>query len=71
MTRFGSLLRDTARKFQRLLDQELSRARLEARDRGHLATRGDRPFVGCSPCEPSDAGAPSDLKANPEARPRR
>lgn len=70
MTQFGSLLRNQARKIQRLLDQELWKARLEAKDRAHLATRGDRPFVGCRPCEAGDVSALSEPKLNPDAKPR-
>jgi hypothetical protein len=35
-----------------LLANEVGAINRDAEDRAHIATLGDRPFVGCSPCKP-------------------
>ncbi|MFQ5773969.1 MAG: hypothetical protein ACE5GS_05595 [Kiloniellaceae bacterium] len=70
MTRLPASVRANVRRLKALLEQEIKESRVQAMDRAHLATRGDRPFAGCNPCEPSQAGAPSSLGVNqpPQAR---
>ena len=50
--------------------REIRNNRLRDADRAHLATCGDRPFVGCSPCVPSTANAASQTQPNPPAKPQ-
>lgn len=61
-------------KFERLkqrLSAEIRDAESHERDRAHQATRGDRPFVGCSPCGAASMAPPDAASENPDARPRR
>ena len=37
--------------FERLLRDQWTRAEIESLDEAHLATLGDRPFLGCYPGE--------------------
>ena len=39
-------------------------------DRSHLATTGDRPFVGCSPCEAAPMTEMASARTNPMAQAR-
>ena len=60
-------------KFERLKQRfsaEIRSAESYERDRAHQATRGDRPFIGCSPCEPVEPRQPATVRENPAARPR-
>jgi hypothetical protein len=35
-----------------LITKQVGAINRDAEDRAHIATLGDRPFVGCSPCKP-------------------
>ena len=59
-----------ARKLKTLIAEGLGEYEKEARERAHLATTGDRPFVGCNPCQPEDIGLVSVPVTNPDAAPR-
>ena len=61
---------DRARKLKALIAEGLDGYERDARERAHLATTGDRPFVGCNPCQPEDLGLAPVPAANPEAAPR-
>ena len=52
------------------ITQQLRESEKEARERAHLATRGDRPFVGCNPYQPHDAPFHAESVTNPVAVPR-
>jgi hypothetical protein len=70
-------IRCKAQKFVTFVAHQLSQSENQARERAHLATRGDRPFVGCNPCQPSDpdilSGPPSNraAAAHPDASEQR
>ena len=63
-------VRCKAQKLVVLVAEELSQSDKQARERAHLATCGDRPFVGCNPCQPGGAAILTDSVANPAAVPR-
>ena len=46
---------------------ELRRTHEEQMDAAYIATRGDRPFMGCGPCVPGSPGAPAEPRLNPVA----
>ena len=50
--------------------REIRDTRLHAADEAHLATRGDRPFMGCNPCVPSAVNTPAQTRPNPKAKPQ-
>ena len=54
----------------RTIHQEIWRTGNADRDRAHMATRGDRPFPGCRPCEPGAPDEPFGQRNNPSASPR-
>jgi hypothetical protein len=58
-----------AQKLIALIKQQLSQSEKQARERAHLATRGDRPFFGCNPCQPCDAAILSGSVTNRAAAP--
>jgi hypothetical protein len=62
-------VRSWARNFRELVSGELRAKRLRDESIAHLATRGDRPFIGCNPCMASDPLEP-DARLNPPATPR-
>jgi hypothetical protein len=50
--------------------RQLSESEMQAGERAHLATRGDRPFVGCNPYQPHDAAGREKPVTAPLAAPR-
>ncbi len=60
----------TAERLKGFLVTEARATRLQAEDRAHLATIGDRPFLGCTPDPPSPRGAAPAPRHNPPARSR-
>jgi len=47
-------IRCEARKLLAFVKHQLTLSENQASERAHLATRRDRPFVGCNPCQPAD-----------------
>jgi hypothetical protein len=39
-------------QLKELIAKQVGVINKDAEDRAHIATLGDRPFVGCSPCKP-------------------
>jgi hypothetical protein len=46
---------------------ELRRRQQEQMDEAYIATRGDRPFMGCGPCVPGSPAGPAEPRVNPAA----
>jgi hypothetical protein len=68
MTRFGDLsvvARQGVERFERHVREEWTRAEIEALDEAHLATLGDRLFLGCEP----GAATPPEVLMNAAANP--
>jgi hypothetical protein len=53
MNPLWSTLRTTLDYVEDYIGTELRAAAVRAQDEAHLATCGDRPFVGCGPCAPA------------------
>lgn len=65
-----SVVRARLERLKTRITEEMRAAETQERDRAHQATCGDRPFVGCGPCEPADIEAPAIQGENPAAKPR-
>jgi hypothetical protein len=71
----GKLKRKMSQRFRpsvvaRVLRSEWRAWKAVEADRSHLATTGDRPFVGCSPCEAAPLKDMGPARPNPVAEPR-
>lgn len=62
-------IREKLQELKGFIAQQLSESEKQARERAHLATRGDRPFVGCNPYQPHDAARRDEPVTNPLAAP--
>ena len=56
-----------ARGLHRAILADMRRAHQERMDQAHIATRGDRPFMGCGPGAAGADGAPAGPRLNPAA----
>ena len=65
-----NVVRARLERLKTRISEEMRAAEIEDRDRAHQATCGDRPFVGCGPCEPAEAGLAPGPSENPAAKPR-
>jgi hypothetical protein len=68
LDRLAETARDHAASFEFVIREELARAEMQAMDRAHLATLGDKPFMGCCPCEPDDPRVLASAAPNPAAQ---
>jgi len=51
------------------ISKHLTESERQARDEAHLATCGDRPFIGCNPCQPDHANISAGSTPDPSAKP--
>jgi hypothetical protein len=63
-------VRSSTEKVILSISNEMEAARIRSEDQAHLATRGDRPFVGCTPSAPPDLTCGPEPGINPPARVR-
>jgi hypothetical protein len=66
----GTLITGACSRIRKRLAEELRKAQETARNEAHLSTRGDRPFVGCSPCMAERPEGDRSARQNPPAAPR-
>lgn len=66
-----SSARCKARQLGAFFTEQVRQSEEQERDRAHLATRQDRPYAGCNPCEPIDYGVSPTVTTNPAAAARR
>jgi hypothetical protein len=71
MRSLRTLFLDKVYRLKQRLSAQIRDAESYEQDRAHQATRGDRPFVGCNPCEPGGMAPTDGARENPEATPRR
>jgi hypothetical protein len=45
-------------RLKNLVANQVGALNRDAEDRSHIATLGDRPFVGCRPCKPEEPEEP-------------
>ncbi len=63
-------IRCKAHRLGSFVAEEFKESENEAQERAHLATIGDHPFIGCSPCQPGDVIPLSNTAPNPAATAR-